>query len=1215
MPRQLACRQGHRWEEPEGSPAARGPLPTCPRCGGPACPTPAAPKVCLSELPVIASLPPSLPASLDSGGPAGGDGLEERLDSPVSDLLLRWENLRLQGHTLSAEELCRDCPQYLGEVQRRLSALRAVYQVLDSAGETPSAKEVVKSTEDGGARAVAASAGGGPGDTAIPGYEVLGELGRGGMGVVYRARHLGLNRVVALKMILAGGHAGEEERARFRREAEAVARLGHPNIVQIHEVGEVDGKPFFALEFVAGGSLADQVRKAPFPPGQAARVVELLARAMHHAHEQGIIHRDLKPANVLVAADGTPKITDFGLAKRLDADAGQTPSGAILGTPSYMAPEQAAGKVRQVGPAADVYALGALLYELLTGRPPFRAATPLDTLLQVLAEEPVPPSRLQPKLPRDLETICLKCLQKNPARRYAPALALAEDLRRFQAHEPIQGRPAGRGERLVKWARRHPTTAAAAGVGVLLGVALAVVGVLLYFAALDSAELARAQLRQEHRVRDQRDRAQRSLIAGQEAYRRGDLENARFNLEQAVTAVGSEPSLAALGSRAEDLLAKTARWRTSRATRARFESLRDEVRFRTTQVAGFDRPANLQATRARAREALALFGVTPDTGVLVVNPAHFTAREITALKGDAYELLFLWAEAEAQALAGESGPRQAGRALRLLRRAAELRPPTRAYHRRRAHYLALAGDEAGAARETSAADRIAPTSGSALDDFLLGVEYYQRRDLARAIDCFQQALGHDPRHFWAQFDMAVCYVNLQRPAAARLCLNACLRSQRDFVWIYLLRGFVEGELAAQALTDPRLAAHQRRARADFHFAAARADFRTAESMPRNPDATYVLHVNRGILRIRRQEYEAAAEDLRRAIRQKPGYFQPYLNLAEAYSRQGRLDEAVGQLDQAVRLEPRRADLYRARARLFLQKKPPDRAAALKDLDSAVKASAGTTSRELAIDHKERGLLLALARRYAEAVRAYDAALAIWPEYPAARRLRAEVLMKLDQDREALADLDRYLDRAARFLDAYRQNGEPVGDVFRRRGLLQGKLGNRLAALDDYSRALGIDPNSETHAFRGWLLLLNDAPRLALRDFEAALRLDPNNADAYNGRGYARVRLNQSAQAVADAEEALRRGPVEPRLVYNAARTYAQAAAMVGIELGERNPVALKLGSNYQERALALIREALRLCGPAAQREQFWRQYIKADPALRPIRRSRDYVRLAADHEP
>ncbi|HEV3447485.1 MAG TPA: serine/threonine-protein kinase [Gemmataceae bacterium] len=291
-------------------------------------------------------------------------------------------------------------------------------------------------------------------------YELLEETARGAMGVVYKARQRTLNRIVALKMILAGSHAGRDALLRFRTEAEAIARLQHPNIVQIYEVGDQDGQPYLSLEYVPGGSLAQRLCGVPQPPSLAARHIETLARAIHYAHQQGILHRDLKPANVLLGADGTPKITDFGLAKLVDGKAGQTESGALCGTPCYMAPEQAAGRTTHLGPAVDVYALGAMLYELLTGKPPFQAASLLHILNQVVAHEPVAPERLRPGLPRDLATICMKCLQKEPRQRYASAAALADDLLRFQANEPIDARPIARWERAWKWAKRRPAVAA-----------------------------------------------------------------------------------------------------------------------------------------------------------------------------------------------------------------------------------------------------------------------------------------------------------------------------------------------------------------------------------------------------------------------------------------------------------------------------------------------------------------------------------------------------------------------------------------------------------------------------------------------------------------------------------------------------------------------------------------------------------------------------------
>jgi WD40 repeat protein len=349
----------------------------------------------------------------------------------------------------------------------------------------------------------------------IDGYEVLGELGRGGMGVVYLARQLPLNRLVALKMILAGPHAGPEALARLRTEAEAVARLRHPNIVQIHEVGNQDGHPYLALEYVEGNTLADNLAGMPYAPRPAARLLETLARAVHHAHERGIVHRDLKPSNVLLTVDGAPKIADFGLAKHVGAGECLSPgfhtqTGLVMGTPSYMAPEQAAGRREAVGSAIDVYALGAVLYELLTGRPPFQGETDLDTLLHVQWREPLPPSRLRPELPRDLETICLKCLQKEPAQRYPSARLLAEDLAHFLAGKSVRARPVGVVGQLARWGRRNPALAAVSG---LSGTALAAVVVLSVAFALQQHGAAETLRRQQEQTRAARaaEQVQRDL--------------------------------------------------------------------------------------------------------------------------------------------------------------------------------------------------------------------------------------------------------------------------------------------------------------------------------------------------------------------------------------------------------------------------------------------------------------------------------------------------------------------------------------------------------------------------------------------------------------------------------------------------------------------------------------------------------------------------------
>jgi serine/threonine protein kinase len=350
----------------------------------------------------------------------------------------------------------------------------------------------------------------------FPGYIILGEVGRGGMGVVYRAQQLALKREVALKVMLSGEHATPKELARFRTEAQAVARLRHPNIVHIYEVGEYKGVPYLSLEFAGRTNLQQMTKDRCLPADRAAEIVETLARAMHYAHMQGIVHRDLKPSNVLFDSthEGKQlKITDFGLAKLLDAAPATIPTQVAVGTPGYMAPEQAAGQQASVTPLADVYSLGAILYEALTGVAPFRGANAWEILEKVRLQDPVPPSCLLAQVPRDLEIICLKCLEKQPADRYPSALALAEDLRRFLCRQRIEARPPALSTRLAKWAKRHPSLVCVGAVCLLF---VFLLGFVDYRHNLQLQELE-AQVRADERqvqaqrmhVRDERLRRER----------------------------------------------------------------------------------------------------------------------------------------------------------------------------------------------------------------------------------------------------------------------------------------------------------------------------------------------------------------------------------------------------------------------------------------------------------------------------------------------------------------------------------------------------------------------------------------------------------------------------------------------------------------------------------------------------------------------------------
>jgi eukaryotic-like serine/threonine-protein kinase len=434
-------------------------------------------------------------------------------NSRVGQLL---EELLDSEHT--PEEVCRDFPELLPEVRKRwlrklacdeqLEALFPANESSTSPGNLPSTPFSADLPQ-------------------VPGHEVEEVLGRGGMGVVYKARHLRLNRPVALKMLLTGAHASPESRTRFLREAKAVAGLRHSNIVQVYDMGEQVGQPYFTMEFVEGGNLAQKLAGTSQPPRQAAVLLATLAEAVQAAHQSGIVHRDLKPSNVLLTADGTPKISDFGLARRMEGEAGLTWTGTAVGTPSYMAPEQAQARPLRWGPAVDIYALGAILYELLTGRPPFHAETAAETVRQVISQDPVPPSRVNGKVPRDLETICLKCLNKEPPLRYGSADALAADLRRFLAGEAIAARPDGQVARLARRVRRRPVQSTAVAVGALLTITLLGGGLWLMY---DRALAARAVEAERAAVERAADAHLRDMV---EFLRKGSWPDARNALERA----------------------------------------------------------------------------------------------------------------------------------------------------------------------------------------------------------------------------------------------------------------------------------------------------------------------------------------------------------------------------------------------------------------------------------------------------------------------------------------------------------------------------------------------------------------------------------------------------------------------------------------------------------------------------------------------------------
>jgi tetratricopeptide (TPR) repeat protein/tRNA A-37 threonylcarbamoyl transferase component Bud32 len=1029
----------------------------------------------------------------------------------------------------------------------------------------------------------------------VDGYEILCELGRGGMGVVYKARHLGLKRLVALKMLRAESLAGGPQRARFRSEAEAMARLEHPNIVRVYEVGEHDGRPFFAMELVAGDSLEQRLDGTPLPPHRSARLLETLARAIQAAHARHLVHRDLKPANVLLAipegsddAWGLPKVTDFGLAKRLDDADHETRSGDILGTPCYMAPEQAYGRNDRVGPRTDLWALGAILYEMITGRPPFRGETVWDTLQQVGGQEPVPPRRLQPKVPRDLETICLKCLQKDPAWRYASAAALADDLGRFLAGQPIKARPLPWWEQAWRYVRGRPTAAACVALALGAGVA--------HYVHLH-VELSRARLGAAvAEVREGLSRAESAAKDGDWVRADSIVRDAALDqLQRAEDEFPVDPRLAELGKEIDRFQKLIGQRLTRRQHLLTLAEARADAGFFATPFAGFDVPANRTRTGAAVGRALDLFlddaGRPPEAGA-----RGFSAEEAREVREACCELLLDQAAVTLEPASGEGPADQkenAEAALGLIARAAACGVDTPVLHDRRAAGLTRLGRAAEAATEREKAR--APLRRP-FEWFLRGNDLFRAGDIKKAAVHFEEALTAEPDHFGARYALGVCCIRLstsrpdQRRAdllVAQVHFTHCISRKPDRVWPYIQRGLARGE------TDD--------------FTAAEADFACAERLLADAsDATalYGVLVNRGLIRVRQKKLVEAVADLKRATIVRPNEWQAYVNLAAAYTEQGRAEDAAVQLDRAVALRPVQglAAIHRNRARLRQQ--AGDLVIAAEELGQAAAAEPAANVATRAADYLQKARLLEKAGRHSDAIAAADNCLKLESRDPAAHRTRAEALLYLGRYAEAIVALDRYVECTRE------HDGGRTAAVYRARAEARAHLGDPALASEDFTRALGLVPDdSVALAGRGWAYVVMEANSLAERDFDRAVRLDPGSADALLGRAYIRVKIGSPADGLHDAEAALHLGPREPPLLYNAARVFARAARRWETDPAKQGPSGWDDRVRLEGRAVDLLRQAMEAM-PAERQASFWRVQVERDAALGPLRHTSAYRQLA-----
>jgi eukaryotic-like serine/threonine-protein kinase len=937
----------------------------------------------------------------------------------------------------------------------------------------------------------------GDGQPRVRGYEIVSELGRGGMGVVYKAKQKGLNRLVAIKMVLGGEHVGEIGLARFKTEGEAVASIQHPNIVQIYEVGDQNGLPYFSLEYIDGGSLQQRIDGKPQAIRDAARIIHQLALGMQSVHDRGVIHRDLKPANVLMTMQGTPKITDFGLAKRVESDSKQTRTGSLMGTPSYMAPEQARGDTYAISPLSDLYSLGAILYEMLTGRPPFQGATLLDTMEQVRSQEPVPPTRLQPKIPRDLETICLKCLQKLPSQRYPNMAALADDLKSFLDEKPIKARPVGRLEHAWRWVKRNPRVAT-------LSASIVALGLLLLATA--TTVLIRS-IQENQTIAKVREVTLAQIEGGKDAILKGDYRQAKARLANTNPFLAQTPALADVREDLDVL-------RSQVDTFAKFRELLDQVR-----VGGL---LEGEARRGKARQDCQELVQFYEQIKSKKGEARFGLPVLSTIQQqlfneDVFDAFLIAAQTEYefgsaakdQAKLEESGRR----AISWLDQAESLLPPTRALYVWRQGIKEKIGDLKEAQEDKVKGEAIVPNSP--VDHFwhgyaerLRGELFRKNKDLAKASESFRNAkteyakfLQARPENDWGYLEWAKCQGLLGNPSDALVGFTACIQLRDENAWPY--------------------------------------------------------H-NRATCHVALKEYEDAVADETSAIKRDPDYLSAYTGRAKSYLALGRIPLAVADFDRVLRADPANAEILFQRANAYFALKNyakarddysalipllprpfvPYRSRAkvqylLKNFDASI-ADWTKVAGLLPKDAESRyniGVLQMGLRRYDQALQALENCLAIDPDHALAYFARAQIRRFQGDDPGALKDIDRVVQT----LDSAKLDAATKAYYLNERVDYYRHVGRLDDSEKDARRSIALDPK-QVDAYVALALLekRRGKPDAASEWYDKMLASNPDSAEVHLRRAEFFRDLGRWDQALGEAEQVAKldaeRGPTLAGLV-------------------------------------------------------------------------------------